>query len=194
MADPNVLGDCSICLEPISAKHTRSVMDGSCTHIFHWECMKQQLARNPTCPNCRAAISSVWLTLPDGSATRYTVKDAEVDFHRAEGFSTLLQVQVTHSVCRGDQIEFMLPNSGRLRVPVPRDLAPGQAFHVQLPPELRSPLQPWPVGEWYHCEHCATSLYLAKGARQFECTHCGRQSKHTKGFMSIIKNMMDDLL
>eukprot|EP00440_Ansanella_granifera_P044046 gb/GFBE01047733.1/.p1 GENE.gb/GFBE01047733.1/~~gb/GFBE01047733.1/.p1 ORF type:complete len:197 (+),score=14.74 gb/GFBE01047733.1/:1-591(+) len=189
-----VCGDCSVCLEPITAHQQRTMMDGSCRHSFHWHCLQQVIRANPSCPNCRAEISSFWLALPDGSATRYTVRDVQVDFNRASGFNTLIMVQANLRTKRGTRVAFMLPSGGQLNVPAPRDLQPGDNFYVQMPLELQSPLDPWPKGEWYPCSHCATALYLSGGLRSFTCTQCGQQSSHSRWSLQNIGTTLKELI
>mmetsp|Transcript_12869 Transcript_12869/g.26736 ORF Transcript_12869/g.26736 Transcript_12869/m.26736 type:complete len:199 (+) Transcript_12869:1-597(+) len=198
MNSPENLGDCSICLEPVLSTQQRSSMQGSCMHSFHWECIQRQLTVNPSCPNCRAPVSGVWLVLPGGPATLYSVSGAEADFQEATGFSTVLTVRAPAGAKRGGRVPVMLPDGGQLRVPAPRKLGPGESFAVQLPPELRSPLQPWPEGQWYPCQHCITSLYLPCGLQTFTCTQCGRQSSYSKwsweNLGTTVKEAIDDLL
>mmetsp|Transcript_156624 Transcript_156624/g.480529 ORF Transcript_156624/g.480529 Transcript_156624/m.480529 type:complete len:196 (-) Transcript_156624:27-614(-) len=194
----SAVGECSICLEPLLPGQQRSSMDGSCTHSFHWACIERQIAVNPTCPNCRAPITAVWLVLPDGPAARYAVRGARADFAAATGFGTVLQVRAQFGAKRGKRIAYMLPNGSQLQVPAPRNLEPGQCFTVQMPPELQSPLQPWPDGQWYPCSHCATSLFLPKGLRNFTCTQCGRQCSYSKwswgNLRTTLADMVDDHL
>ena len=45
--------ECSICWSDIEP---RDVKKTSCKHVFHKECLKKWLERNPSCPNCRSII------------------------------------------------------------------------------------------------------------------------------------------
>ena len=42
--------ECSICLTPVSEFHQKIL---SCSHIFHWHCIKEWIKESKTCPVCR---------------------------------------------------------------------------------------------------------------------------------------------
>src|SRR4051812_42988827 len=48
----NDLGDCPVCLEPLSAANTRDLAFLPCSHAIHWSCA-ETFTHNPRCPSCR---------------------------------------------------------------------------------------------------------------------------------------------
>jgi Ring finger domain len=48
----NDLGDCPVCLEPLSAAHSRDLAFLPCSHAIHWTCA-ETFTHNPKCPTCR---------------------------------------------------------------------------------------------------------------------------------------------
>ena len=52
---------CSICRDGFTTAPTCQLF---CKHLFHQECAHQWYKRNPTCPNCRAPVTSVAIVLP----------------------------------------------------------------------------------------------------------------------------------
>eukprot|EP00746_Dinoflagellata_sp_MGD_P001530 gnl/MRDRNA2_/MRDRNA2_102897_c0_seq1.p1 gnl/MRDRNA2_/MRDRNA2_102897_c0~~gnl/MRDRNA2_/MRDRNA2_102897_c0_seq1.p1 ORF type:complete len:1184 (+),score=191.76 gnl/MRDRNA2_/MRDRNA2_102897_c0_seq1:98-3649(+) len=47
--------ECSICLESTSDIQTMAIIP--CSHVFHAECIREVLASNPYCPECRAPVN-----------------------------------------------------------------------------------------------------------------------------------------